>query len=422
MAGPAGKGARAKRAVELERITGLERPAADPALWHLDPQIAFLNHGSFGACPKEVLARQQELRELLEREPVTFLVRTLEPRLVEARFKLSKFIGAFDGDLAFVTNATTGLNTVLRSLRFEPGDELLVTDHEYNASRNALEFAATQWRAQVVVAHLPFPVGSAAELEEAILAKVTARTRLAMVDHVTSQTGLVLPLGSIVAQIEGRGIPVLVDGAHAPGMIPLNLRKLGASYYTGNCHKWMCAPKGAAFLHVRKDRRPGIRPLVISHGANSPRKDISKFEIEFGWMGTHDPTAVLSIPAALEFMSKLMPGGWPELMQHNRALAVAARREICRALDIPEPCPAELLGSLASIPIPDSPPRRKPKSPLYLEDLQERIFYADDIEVPVIPWPKPPKRLLRVSAQAYNSLPQYQKLAAALQTRLAEKL
>jgi isopenicillin-N epimerase len=393
---------------------GIDRPAADPALWHLDPQITFLNHGSFGACPRAVLAHQQQLREELEREPVHFLVRGFEERLDAARAALGAFIGASADNLAFVPNATTGLNTVLRSLRFEAGDELLVTDHEYNASRNALEFAAGAAGAKVTVAPLPFPASSSGQIETAILSRVTRRTRLAMLDHVTSQTGLVLPIASLTRQLEQGGVRVLVDGAHAPGMLPLNIEEIGASYYTGNCHKWICAPKGAAFLHVRPDRQPEIRPLVISHGANSPRKDRSRFLLEFGWMGTFDPTAALSIPVAIRFMEHLMPGGWPALMARNRQLALAARTILCKALGIAAPAPDAMIGSLASVPISPSRTNEIPKSPLYLDELQEELFARHQIEVPVIPWPAPPQRILRISAQAYNSLPQYEELAKAI--------
>ena len=341
-------------------------------------------------------------------------MRGLEERLDQARTALARFIGAHPSTLAFVPNATSGLNTVLRSLRFDPGDELLVTDQEYNASRNALDFAAAAWRAKVVVAKIPFPLASAAEIEPAILSLVSRRTRLALLDHVTSQTGMILPIESLTRQLEQRGVQVLVDGAHAPGMVPLDVAGIGASYYTGNCHKWLCAPKGAAFLCVRQDRQEAIHPLVISHGANSPRLDRSRFLLEFGWTGTGDPTAALSIPAALDYLEKIILGGWTGLMRRNRSLALAARRVLCHALEIEPPCPDELIGSLASLPIPDSPSAAVSKSPLYLDELQEKLFAARQIEVPVIPWPAPPKRLLRISAQVYNSLPQYERLAASL--------
>jgi len=235
-----------------------------------------------------------------------------------------------------------------------------------------------------------------------------------LLDHVTSQTGLVMPLEPLVAALAGRGVNALIDGAHAPGMVPLDLAALGAAYYTGNCHKWLCAPKGAAFLHVRPDRQKEIRPLTISHGANSPRTDRSRFRIEFDWTGTWDPSACLTVPEALRFMSALLPGGWPAIMRRNRQLALAARRQLCETLRVPPPCPEQLIGSLASVPIADARDLAPPTSPLYADPLQDWLKTACHIEVPVIPWPAPPKRLLRISAQLYNALPQYALLADAL--------
>jgi isopenicillin-N epimerase len=229
---------------------------------------------------------------------------------------------------------------------------------------------------------------------------------------------LVFPIERLVNELAARGVDTLVDGAHAPGMVPLDLRQMAPAYYTGNCHKWLCAPKGAAFLYVRPDRQEGIRPLTISHGANSRRSDRSRFLIEFGWMGTGDPSAWLSVPAALRFMGHLMPGGWPEVMERNRALALAARRILSQALSIPLSCPDEMIGSFASVQLPDCAQTQPPKSPLYLDPLQDQLHHAHGIEVPIIPWPAPPQRLLRVSAQLYNSLPQYQHLAEALSRAL----
>src|SRR5580698_6202617 len=286
----------------------LRRPAADPRHWLLDPKTIFLNHGSFGACPRHVLKCQGEWRSQIERHPVQFLVRELENYLDATRECLAQFAGANPDDLAFVPNATTGINTVLRSLKFKPGDELLVTNHEYNATRNALDFAAKNFGARVMVARLPFPFHKRDELMEAVLKQVTSRTRLAVLDHVTSQTGVVMPIQSLVEELNRCGVEVLVDGAHAPGMVPLNLNQLGAAYYTGNCHKWLCAPKGVAFLHVRHDKQKSIRPLVISHGANSKRTDRSRFQLEFGWQGTSDPSAALSVPEAIRYTGLLLKG------------------------------------------------------------------------------------------------------------------
>jgi isopenicillin-N epimerase len=392
----------------------IAKPAARRSLWLLNPKITFLNHGSFGACPKAVLKFQTDLRNRLEQEPIDFLVREFEPLLDAARASLAKFVGARPGNLVFVPNATSGINTVLRSLQFRKGDELLVTDHEYNACRNALDFVASRSGAKVVVAPVPFPLSKPEDAVEPILNRLSKRTRLALVDHVTSQTGMVFPIQRIVRALEQRGIETLVDGAHAPGMVPLNLEKLGASYYTGNCHKWICAPKGAGFLYVRKEKQTEIRPLVISHGANSARTDRSRFLIEFGWTGTWDPAAMLSVPEAIRFMGNLLPDGWPSIMERNRALAIAGRRKLCATLGIELPCPDSMIGSLASIPLSAGEDLGPPKSPLYLDPLQEKLMRKHRIEVPIIPWPKPPARILRISAELYNSLADYEKLAAAL--------
>jgi isopenicillin-N epimerase len=383
-------------------------------LWPLDPKVVFLNHGSFGSCPLPVLDFQRVLRERLERQPVQFLVRELEPLLDQARAALAQFTGARPENLVFVPNATSGVNTVLRSLTFAPGDELLVTDHEYNACRNALEFVAERAGAKVVVARLPFPFQSTGQIEEAILGRVTPRTRLALIDHVTSQTGVILPLEGLVNQLAACGVETLVDGAHGPGMVSLHLEQLGAAYYTGNCHKWLCAPKSAGFLHVRSDRQPFIHPLSISHGFNSPRTDRSRFLIEFGWTGTLEPSACLSVPAALRFMEGLAPGGWTEIMARNRALALEGRKILCQTLEIDPPCPEACIGAMASVPLPDAREGGRALSPLYIDPLQDQLLARHGIEVPVIPWPGFPKRLVRISAHLYNSRAQCQLLADAL--------
>jgi isopenicillin-N epimerase len=387
--------------------------------WALDPEVVFLNHGSFGSCPRPVLEFQQGLRDRMERQPVRFLVRDLETLLDEARGTLARFVGAEPDNLVFVANATSGVNTVLRSLAFEPGDELLVTDHEYNACRNALEFVAGRSRAKVVVARMPFPFQSAEQLVEAILSRITRRTRLALIDHVTSQTAVVMPIAHIVAALANRGVDTLVDGAHGPGMVPLQLEQLGAAYYTGNCHKWICAPKTAGLLYVRPDKQAAIHPLAISHGYTTPRQDRSRYQIEFGWAGTWDPTPCLSVPEALRFLGSLRPGGWPEIMERNRTLALEGRNLLCQTLQIAPPCPAANIGSMASVPLPPGKGAEVPSSPLYTDPLQDQLLARHRIEVPVIPWPAPGQRLLRISAQLYNKMEDYQMLAEALREWLA---
>ncbi len=381
-------------------------------LWPLDPAVTFLNHGSFGACPRAVLDAQSRLRDRLESEPVRFLGRELEGLLDGARAALGAFVGAAPDDLAFVPNATTGANTVLRSLDLGVGDELLATDHTYNACRNALDAVTARAGARVVVATLPFPVAAPDEILDAVLGRVGPRTRLALVDHVTSPTGLVLPIERLVRELQSRGVDVLVDGAHAPGMVPLDVETLGAAYYTGNCHKWICAPKGSAFLHVRRDRQKGMHPLVVSHGANSPRSDRSPFRLEFDWTGTADPTAFLTVPEAIRYMGSLLPGGWPALMAHNRQTALAARDRLAAALGVPAPAPDSMVGTLAALPV---PPGFFPAAPPRTGDpLQAALFDRFGLELPVFTWSALSCRILRVSAQLYNTAADYERLAQAL--------
>ncbi|MCC6765225.1 MAG: aminotransferase class V-fold PLP-dependent enzyme [Deltaproteobacteria bacterium] len=388
-------------------------PSPYAALWTLDPAVTYLNHGSFGACPVPVLARQAEWRARLERQPVQFMARELEGLLDEARTALAAFVGAAPGDLAFVPNATSGVNTVLRSLVFAPGDELLTTDHAYVACENALHFVAERSGATVVVAKVPFPLDGPAAVAEAVLARVTPRTRLALLDHVTSPTGLVWPIAELVAALAERGVETLVDGAHAVAMLPLDVSAIGAAYYTGNCHKWLCAPKTAAFLHVRRDVQALVRPLAISHGARLRRADRSRFLLEFDWTGTVDPTAYLSVPEAIRVLGSLLPGGWPALRARNRDLALAGRRLLCESLGIAEPAPESMIGSLAAVPVPDGSPA-PPTSGPYRDPLQDALLAEAGIEVPVGPWPAAPRRLLRISAAAYNTIADYERLAVAL--------
>jgi len=380
--------------------------------WLLDPSFIYLNHGSFGATPKVVLAKQHEFRHRMELEPVRFLVREIEPLLDKVRADLASLIGAAPDDLAFVPNATSGVNAVLRSLEFSSSDELLVTNHEYNACRNIIDYVASHSGARVEVIEIPFPLRSQDEVIDRVMRRVTGATRLLLIDHITSQTAVIMPVARIVAELNARGIDTLIDGAHVAGQIPVDIRAIGPAYYTGNLHKWVCAPKGAAFLYVRSDRREGIHPLVISHGLNSTRTDRSRFHLEFDWPGTLDPTAWLAAGEALRFIPSLVEGGWPEVMRRNHDLALRARDILCAALHIDPPAPDRLLGSMAAFPIPDGKPGDV--ASVFGDPLQDALFDQFQIEVPVMPWPSPPKRVLRVSAQLYNNEDEYVKLAEAL--------
>ena len=391
--------------------------------WRLDPAVTFLNHGSYGACPEPVLAVQRALQDRMEAEPVRFLSGDLPGLLAAARRDMGEFLGGDPDGLAFVPNATTGVNTVLRSLTFAPGDELLTDDHEYNATINAMRAVADRDSAKVVIARIPFPISEPAQALDAILGAVTNRTRLVMVSYVTSPTALILPVAELVTELERRGIDVLVDAAHVPGMLAVNLDELGAAYWTGNGHKWLCGPKGSAVLWVRADRRERIHPLVVSHGANDPLVDRTRFRAEFDWTGTGDPTPALTLPAAIRWMADEATGGWPAVMAANHELALAGRDRIAAALGVAPAAPDSMLGSMAALPIPSL------HDDAAAEALGRTLEMEDGIQVPIGGWPVPAARtrgasgapervLIRISAQRYNEPADYDRLADALTRRL----
>jgi len=371
--------------------------------WILDPQVVFLNHGSFGACPQRVLEYQRHLQDRLEREPVRFLGREIEGLIDEARVEVSEFLGCNPSGLSFVRNATHGVNAVLRSLDLRAGDELLATDMEYNACMNSLRFVARRAGARVVEASIPFPITSARQVTDAVLERVTPRTRLCMISHVTSPTGLVFPVEEITRRLDDLGIPTLVDGAHAPGMVAFDDPTFAPAYYVGNFHKWVCSPKGAAFLWVHPNYRELVHPIAISHGANSPRADRSRYRLEFDWTGTWDPTPYLSVPEAIRAVGDMLPGGWDEVRANNRAKVLAARDLCCRAWGTQPTAPGDMIGALATVPIPTG----AGGEPVALGDL-----YDDHaIQIPLIDWPEGPVKYVRLSAYLYNDVSQYEYLA-----------
>lgn len=391
--------------------------------WTLDPSVTFLNHGSFGATPRPVLDAQMHWRERMEREPVAFFARDLEPALDEARAALGAFVGANPDDLALVANATAGINAIARSLELRPGDEVVMLDHAYNAARNALKAVAAGAGARIVTATLPFPGSTPEMVVASILEATTERTRLVLLDHVTSATALVVPVRQIVARLEERGIDTIVDGAHAPGMIEVDIGAIGAAFYAGNCHKWMCAPKGSAFLHVRADRQDRVRPLAISHGANSPRVDRSRFRLEHDWIGTFDPTAWLAIPAAIEFGHGLLPEGWPALRARGHHLALVGRDLMSGALGQPIPAPDAMIGAMAAIPLPPGSGLDASTGGQYADPVHA-AFTARGIQVAVTPWPQGPdtqatRRLVRFSVAPYVDVTDLERLAEAIPAAMA---
>ena len=384
--------------------------------WSLEPTRLFLNHGSFGACPDFVIAEQRKWQNLMEQEPVRFFEELMPDLLQLSRQALGKFLHCSPEDLAFVSNATSGVNTVLRSLQFEKGDEILVPNHAYQACRNSIDFVAKRWGAKVVEVAIPFPIEGPQTVMDLMKSGYTSKTKLVMIDTVTSPTGLQMPFEELTAYFEAKGVEVLLDAAHGIGMIPLDLATLGASYVTSNCHKWLCAPKGTAFLYVREDKQKKIQPLTISHGHTFPLGETTRFRHEFDWTGTQDISGWCSLPAVITGMAELVAGGWEGIMQHNHELALQGRNILCDRLGIEQPCPNEMIACISTIKLPgEIQPIEKMHEP---DPLHHILSEKYNIQVPVWTWPSPAGRYLRISAQLYNSIEQYEQLADALVNEL----
>lgn len=379
---------------------------AERSLWLLDPSVTFLNHGSFGACPIPVLDAQNAWRRRLEAEPVLFLAREFIDLRTAAQGELARLLNAPVSDLVWVANATEGTNCVISSFPLSPGDEILVTDHEYGAVLKTVRVAAERRSARVVVARIPFPIRSHAEALEAIEAAITPRTRLAVVSQITSPTALILPAADIVALCRNRGVAVLVDSAHAPGMVDIDITALGADFHTGNCHKWLYAPKGAAYLHVAPEWQSAINPMLVSHGWFDDATGAPLgFQSRFCWQGTGDPTAALCVPAALAFLDRFQH---PRLRSHGHALARRFRTGLANALGTEPPTPdsPDFYGTMATMPLPVGSS----------VDLQARLFDKHRIEVPVIDWRG--ERWIRISGAAYTTGAEVDRLVEALRREL----
>ena len=363
----------------------------------LDPDLVFLNHGSFGACPKPVFAELQRWQLEMERNPVQFLGRRSAALLHEARCRLAAHLGAAVDDLVFVPNATTGVNTVAQSLVLQPGDEVLTTDHEYGACdatwRRVCARTGAHYRR--VEVPLPFDAGS---FVSRLMAAVTPRTRLIFVSHITSTTALVFPVAALCAAARARGLATLVDGAHAPGQMALNLQEVGADFYTGNCHKWLCAPKGAAFLHVRPEAQAQVHAPVVSWGyvAGEDGAGHTGFDAYVGrtllerrlqWQGTRDIAAWLSVPAALDFLAA---HDWPARRAECHARALALQARVGARNGLAPIAHDEDFGQMVPIPV------RSPNP----EGLRAWLFEQHRIEVPVTQHAG--QVFVRVSVQAYT--------------------
>ena len=369
----------------------------------LDDRLVFLNHGSFGACPKEVLAAQNDWRTRLERDPISFMMRVLPVAIRAQAEGLGALLGARGQDLVFVENATTGVNAILRGMVFEPEDEVLTFDHLYTAVDNTLDFLAKRIGFRLVRATFALPLTNPDEIVAAVTAQITDRTRIAVLDHITSFSGIVMPMEKIVAACHAKGVPVLVDGAHAPGMLDLNIEQIGADYYVGNCHKWLWAPKGCAFLHVQPKHQANTHPPSISN------YEKQGFPTNFDWTGTKDPSAWLSTGAGLAFHRKL---GGRAVAEYNHALVVWALKMLSVELGWMVIAPTEMIGSIGTLRIPNTDGATAAAAAA----LHDYLVDVHDIEVLVHAHDA---IYLRISAQVYNERGDYEKLLVAL--RVAQK-
>jgi isopenicillin-N epimerase len=363
----------------------------------LDPEVTFLNHGSFGACPQPVFERYQAWQRELEREPVDFIDRRLPELLDGARTALAEYVGSDAHDLGFVQNATTGVNLAARSLDVRQGDEVLATDLEYGACDLAWEWVCRRVGARYVRAPISLPLRAPEELVDALFAAASERTRVVFVSHVTSTTGLVLPLEEIVARARTLGLVTVVDGAHAPAQVPVDLAGLGVDFYSANAHKWLGAPKGAGFLHARPERQDRVDAAIVSWGYERGRGFAQRIELQ----GTRDPAAWLAVPDAIRFQAER---NWDEVRDRCRRLTREARHELCDLLGTEPIAPDSMLAQMAAVRLPGPAP-----------GLSERLFARHRIEIPV---DSRGTGLLRLSVAAYTTREDIDRLLAALAREL----
>ena len=377
-------------------------------LFLLDPHITFLNHGSFGATPRPVFETYQRWQRELERQPVEFLGRRFNDLMREARTSLAAFIHADPDDIVYVPNATTGLNIVARSLRLEPGDEILTTDHEYGALDRTWRFISRKTGAMYKPQAIPLPVTTPDDFVERLWSAVTSRTRIVFLSHITSPTALIFPVKEICRRARDAGIISIIDGAHTLGQLDLDVQDLGADFYSSNAHKWLCAPKGSAFLYARREMQSFIEPLIVSWGYESEKPSGSRFIDEQEWTGTRDIAAFLSVPAAIRFVQAHQ---WDQIRLQCHTLAQFAREQITNLTGLPplSPDSIEWYVQMVTLPLPPCDPAQ----------LKTRLYDEFRIEVPIVTWQN--RQFIRISIQAYNTLEDVEKLVDALRKIFASR-
>jgi isopenicillin-N epimerase len=367
----------------------------------LDPRATYLNHGSFGATPKTVFREYQRWQRELERQPVEFLDRRFRERMAVSRAVLAEYLGTHRDNLVYVTNATVGVNIVARSLELGPGDDVLATDHEYGACDRTWRFLSQKQGFSYINQSISLPVTSTENFIEQLWRDVTAQTKVIFLSHITSPTAIIFPVAEVCRRARKQGILTVVDGAHAPGQIPLNLEEINADFYSGNLHKWLCSPKGAGFLYARPEVQDVLEPLVVSWGYEAEKPGSSQFVDYQEWQGTRDVAAFLSVPVAIEFQIK---HDWDKVQEACHVLAVEVEARICKLTGLPslyydDAWFAQMISAVLSM-------------GTDIVALKEFLYEERRIEVPLIEWNG--KKLIRISIQGYNSREDVDTLMTAL--------
>ena len=391
---------------------------SETAQFPVRPGLTQLNFGSYGCCPEVVMAAQSEMRRRLEGDAVHFFKYELEFYSDDVRGALSRFVNAPAKDLALISNGTVAVATVLANINLEPGDEVILTDHEYTATVNEVKKFAARTGATVKIAKLPFPSIDEQQVIDAIFDAVTDNTKLVLISHICSASALVLPVEQIVPELRNRGIDVFLDGAHTPGQIPLDITAINPTWYAASCHKWLATPKGTGFIYTSPDRQTDFRPLALSCRVHAERADRAEYLCDFDYIGTNDYTGNLVIPVAIEHMGAQLPGGWDAIYKRNHDLVVAGAGIICDALGIKQQVPESMIGTMVGIPIPAPQSGKVTKGEIYDDSLWDALYSKHNIQVPVWALGDIHPRVMRISAQLFNTIRDFEKLAGALRIEL----
>lgn len=373
-----------------------------------------LNNGSYGLTPEIVRDAQRELRARMEADPVRFFKADLEIYSDDTRRAIASFTNTQPENIALVPNGTFAVATVLNNLKLAPGDEILVTDHEYMATFNELGKVCRASGARVVVAKVPFPEVTPERVIDSVVGAMTDRTRVVMLSHIASASSIILPVKAIVEAARYRGIDTFLDGAHTPGQLDLDIGDLDPTWYAASCHKWLMCPKGTGFISTSPNRKAGFKPMVLSCRVHETRDERAPYLCDFDYTGTNDYTGNLVIPVAIEHMGTQLPGGWDMLRTRNHDLVIEGARAVCDAIGVEQRVPESMIGSMVSIPLPGV----CEPSDLLGEGLWDRLYLNHGLQVPVWDLPGVCQRMIRISAQLYNTIEDYERLGEALRAEL----